>query len=377
MQEPRPIRVMLLCPGLEHARRGFESFARDCFTAFRDDPEIEMTLVKGSGAAAPGEHALGTPTRDARSVRTLARLIGCRPFRVEFVVFALRVAARIRRERPDVVYFSEWDVGRVLAGLQRRSHSRVPLVLCNGTFAVEGFGHLDRVQELTPPGLATVLERGADPERHVLLPLGFDLDIEFAPVTPEERTALRQRLELPTDRRIVISVAALNVSHKRLDHLIEEVARLPEPRPYLVLAGQEEPETPRIRALARARLGDCGHSIRTLTQPEVTDHLRAADQFVLASLHEGLPRALVEALAQGLPCLTHDYPVTRYTLGEHGYYGDFVRPGGLAELLGDERARAHDSERQRLRNAHARSSFGWDGLRPRYHALFRSAAGRA
>ncbi len=363
---------MLLCPGLDHAHRGFESFARDCFAAFGQDPVIDMTLVKGTGPDGPRERALRTPTRDAPAVRAIARLVGCRPFRAEFVAFALRVAPLIRRERPDVVYFSEWDVGRVLAVLQRPAKTRIPLVLCNGTFAVEGFGHLDRVQELTPAGMSLVLERGADPDRHVMLPLGFDIGADFRPVSPQERAALRERLGLPADRRIVICSAALNVSHKRLDYLIEEVARLPSPRPYLVMAGQEEPETAGVRALARARLGDDGHCIRTLPHAEVAGHLRAADQFVLASLHEGLPRALVEAVAQGLPCLTHDYAVTRYALGDHGYFGDFTRPGGLASLLGDERARANDPDRQRARHEHARMNFGWDGLRPRYHELFRS-----
>lgn len=362
------IRVMLLCPGLDHAQRGFESFARDCFAAFRDDPEIDMRLVKGSGPPGERERALGGPTRDAAAVRAIARVVRARAFRVEHVAFALRVAPLVRRERPDVVYFSEWDVGRVLAVLSRRA----PLVLCNGTGAVTGFEHLARVQELTPVALAAVLERGGDPDRHVLLPLGFEIGAGFRPVTADERTRLRGRLGIPTDRPVIVSVAALNATEKRLDYLIEEVARLPAPRPYLVMAGQVEAETPRIRALAARLLGEEGHSIRTLAPGEVGDHLRAADRFVLASVYEALPRALVEALAHGLPCLVHDYPVTRHVLGAHGIFADLTRSGALTELLRAPDAVESEPQRQLARHEHARASFGWDRLRPRYRELFRS-----
>jgi 1,2-diacylglycerol 3-alpha-glucosyltransferase len=372
----RPVRVLLLCSGLDHARRGFESFARECFRALRAEPGLDLSLVKGSGPAAERERAVPAPTRDARLLKALGRLSGREPFRFEQAAFALAVLPLIARRRPDVVYFSEWHTGLVL-GLARRAGlmRRVPLVLCNGTMAVEGFDHLDRVQELTPAALETVLERGGDPARHVMLPLGFGVQEGFAPVTPDERRALRERLGLPAERTVVLSSAALNRHHKRLDYLIEEVARLPEPRPFLLLAGQPEAETAGLRRLAAERLGADGHGIRTVPQETVASLLRASDAFVLASLGEGLPRALIEALAQGLPCLTHDYGVTRFALGEHGRYADLSRPGALAGLLADA-GRDGGPGAQRARHAAAYERFSWDRLRPRYAELLRGAAGR-
>ena len=374
---PRPLRVLLLCSGLDHAHRGFESFAREAFDQLRGEPELDLTLVKGSGPAGDGERSVRMPTRDAALLRALGRAARMESFRFEQMAMALAALPILARRRPDVVYFSEWHTGRALAALQRaRLAPAAPLVLCNGTMAIEGFGHLHRVQELTPAALEAVLERGGDPARHVVLPLGFAIGDELRPAGDQERGALRDRLGLPRDRPVLLSSAALNRHHKRLDYLIEEVAALPEPRPYVLLAGQLEAETPGIRRLALERLGPDGHDVRTVPQREVADLLRAADAFVLASLGEGLPRALVEALAAGLPCLTHDYGVTRYVLGEHGFYADFSQPGGLAGLVRDGAWRAGGDAERHARRRSARERFGWEGLKPRYVELLRGAAGQ-
>jgi 1,2-diacylglycerol 3-alpha-glucosyltransferase len=367
--------VLLVCPGLEHARRGFESFARECFSALRGAAGVRVELVKGSGAVEPGEYRVRTLRRDAPIARGLGRAFGKPAFLFEQLEFALALQPLLVRLDPDVVYLSEWHTGRALSLIRTLTGRRFKLLLCNGTMAVERFEHLDRVQELTPSALDVVLERGADPARHVVLPLGFEVRGEFAPPAPDERRALRERLGLPADRAVVLSVAALNRHHKRLDYLIEEVARLdPSARPFLLMAGQEEDETAAIRALAHELLGGDGHSIRTVPLAEVPDLYRASDVFVLASLGEGLPRALIEALGYGLPCLAHDYPVARYALAEHGRYRDFTQPGALASLLvsalRDPAGGAAAAERHRS----AYERFSWDTLRPRYIELLRSVA---
>jgi 1,2-diacylglycerol 3-alpha-glucosyltransferase len=370
MSENRPIRVLMLCSGLDHAKRGFESFARECIAVLGDEPAVDIELLKASGPPGERERAVPAITRESPLLRALGRASRREPFRFEQAAFALSALPFIARRRPDVVYFSEWHTGLVLGLLGR---AMPPMVLCNGTMAIEHFGHLTRVQELTPAAMRVVLERGGDPARHVLLPLGFAIPERYEPPGAEERDALRARLGLPAGRPVLTCSAALNRGHKRLDYLIEEVARLPEPRPFVLLIGEPDADTPAVRALAADRLGPEGHSIRTVPQHEVGLLLRASDAFVLPSLGEGLPRALIEALAEGLPCLVHDYEVTRFALGEHGRYADFSRPGALAGLLAGLQAEplgAAASERHD--SAYAR--FSWDRLRPRYVELLRGAA---
>jgi glycosyltransferase involved in cell wall biosynthesis len=370
----RTPRVLLVCPGLDHAMRGFESFARECFEALRGEEAIRLRLIKGSGDSRPGELTLPTLRRDRPLAERLARATRQPPFLFEQLAFAITLQPAILRYRPDIVYFSEWHTGRALSALRSLTRQRHKLLLCNGTMAIERFEHLDHVQELTPAALEVVLERGADPERHSMLPLGFEIDPSFTSLSADERLALRRRLAVPDDRPVVLSVAALNNHHKRLCYLIEELAKLPEPRPFLLLAGQPEDETPAIRSLAHERLGADGHSIRTVPQHAVADLYRASDAFVLASLGEGLPRALIEAMSHGLPCFTHAYGVPEFALGPHGRMADLNEPGALARLLSSALASHAAPTEASDRHRFVYERFSWDVLRPRYVDLFRRVA---
>jgi len=315
-------------------------------------------------------------TRDSPLARVLGRLARREPFRFEQMAFAFSLQPELLKGKPDVVYFSEWHTGLVLAQLRRITGARHRLVLCNGTMAHAGFEHLDLVQQLTPVAMRLSLTRETLPSRHTLLPLGVAIEPRFQAVSDADRTALRRAQGLPVDRPILLSVAALNRYHKRIDYLIEEVGRLPEPRPFLVMAGQSEAETPGLRSLAAQRLGAGGHSFRTVPHDQIGDLYRAADAFVLTSLGESFGLVLVEAMSHGLPCYAHDYEITRFVLGGQGRLGNFAEPGGLARLLRDAPLRGRDPETEGARHRAAYDAFSWDRLRPRYVALLRDAANR-
>jgi 1,2-diacylglycerol 3-alpha-glucosyltransferase len=369
--EESRVRVLLACSGLEHAHRGFESFARECFDRLSEHPRLDLWLYKGSGPA--GEHEVSVPSlkRSSPVAKALARLRG-NEIKIEQFAFGFSLQPAVLRLRPDVVYFSEWYTGVVLNKLRRANRQSYALVLSNGSMADRGFEPFDRVHQHTAPALEWVLARGADPARHILLPVAFE--VPDAVPTAEARLALRRRLGLPEDRTIVASVAALNRWHKRLDYVIEEIGRMPEPRPFLLLVGQPEPETDGLRMLAQERLGEGGHSIRTVPRHEVDALLRASDFFVLASFAEGLPRALVEAMAHGLPCLAHDYSVARYALEEHGLLADLSQPGALGGLIETAPEWNPAAAEQRRRSVYER--FSWDALAPQYVEMLHGAAGR-
>jgi glycosyltransferase involved in cell wall biosynthesis len=365
--------VLLTCPGLDHARRGFETFARECFEALRGRPDIEIVLAKGTGARAPDEVVVPTLTRERLVARALARPMSREPYIVEHLAFALALIPFLVRRRPQVVYFSEWHVGRVLAAWRRLSRQSFALVFCNGALVPGGYGRFDRVQQLAPGAIEYSVERGESPGRQEQLPLGVAMESSRQRLTDADRTSLRGRLTLPVERRIVLSVGAIN-RQKRMDYLIEEIASLPEPRPYLLLVGQPEPDTSSLRALARDRLGPDGHGIRTVPPSAMADHYGASDVFVLASLWESFGRVLVEAQSHGLPCLAHAYPIMSWVLGDAGDTADLRRPGGVAAWLRGltDEDFSPDARRRRHRSAYER--FSWNMLADRYVEMLRAAA---
>ena len=165
------------------------------------------------------------------------------------------------------------------------------------------------------------------------MPLGRKIAKDWQPRTMNERSALRRRLELPLDKQIVISVAAINKAHKRIDYLIREVAALPGQRPYLVMLGQQESEAAELRSMAENLLGQGNFLMTSVPYNDVADYYDASDVFVMASVREGFGLVMVEAQARGLACLAHDYETARYVLGSEGSFADFTRPGSLTRLL--------------------------------------------
>jgi len=104
--------------------------------------------------------------------------------------------------------------------------------------------------------------------------------------------------------------------------------------PHLLMAGYEEGEGELARARARVRelmLQDHCKLLGSVAGAEKLELLRAANLFVLPSYHEGLPLAMLEAMAAGLPVLAT--PVGGIPeLIQDGYNGFLVSPGDVDAL---------------------------------------------
>jgi 1,2-diacylglycerol 3-alpha-glucosyltransferase len=369
-----PIRVLLPCSGLGTVMRGFETFAIECHTALRRHPRVRATLVWARGAPAEGERRAPTVRRDSRLARALGALTRRDGYFAEQIVYALALLPVLARERPDVILFSDWALGGALGRLRALTRARYRLLLCNGAPGRPPYDRtIDHVQQLTPAYYEMALAAGEPPERHTLLPLGVALEPELRVPSNDERAALRASLGLPSDRELLLSVAALNMWHKRLDYVIREVAAV-EPRPHLVLLGQREDETPAVLELATSLLGAGGFTARTVAPGDVSAYYRCADLFVLGSLYEASGRVLLEALGHGLPTLCHDSETTRYVTGDHALRGDLSRPGGLTALVAAARADPMSDARRHAQHRFAYATFGWDSLLPRYVEMIEQCA---
>lgn len=163
----------------------------------------------------------------------------------------------------------------------------------------------------------------------VRVPNGVDT-ARFAPAPPEEG----QKRE-----RVLLYVGRLE-PEKNLLRLVDAVARLGERRIRLVLVGDG-----RVRADLVARAGAAGVALElpgVVPHDELPKRFAEADVFVLPSLTEGHPKALIEAMACGVPCAASARGGIP-SLIEHGVTGLLFDPEDpdaiartLAALLDDE-----------------------------------------
>lgn len=360
-------RVFILCSGLGNVKRGFESFTQECFETLSKESKLDITLFKGSGESSDQEITLGNLSRQNWIAVQLGKMIRRNSYYIEQVSFTLSLLQYIYRQQPDVIYFSDGTVGNVLWHWRRLTKQSYKLLFSNGApFFPPFLPYCDHIQQVAPSHFQAALDKGVPAAKQSLVPYGVKIPAELKILSTPEREALRSQLGLPERRQIILSVGAINKSHKRMDYLIRELAALPEPRPYLLLLGQQEAQSPEIHQLGNQLLGTESCQIKTVAPDQVVDYYRVADVFVLASLNEGFGRAFLEAMSYGLPCLAHDYEVARFVLGKEGYFANFELIGSLANLMSQVLAESKDESKPYLRYRHIYDRFSWDNLRPTY-----------
>lgn len=253
-----------------------------------------------------------------------------------------RLAALYRRLQPDIVHCRNWNtwldaaLARLLAGgkptlvwsfhgfadgdwfpRRRRVISRLLSSFTNELFAVcrdsaERYAGLTGIR----PGRFEVLYNGVDCER-------------FRPIA--SKADLRDRLGLPRDERIVLTVASLTPV-KDHDALVRAAAQVVQgtasPTRFLFIGEGA------LRPAIEARLREMGLEGRVLmpgNSDRVPEYLAAADLFVLPSRLEGMSNAILEAMASGLPVVANQVGGNP-ELVEQGVTGLLCSQGDVAEM---------------------------------------------
>jgi 1,2-diacylglycerol 3-alpha-glucosyltransferase len=363
----RPLRIAVASSGLGHVARGVEAWADDLAAALAARGEA-VTLYKGGGRPTrPYERVLPCWQREAaptsRLLCVLPRRLSWRlglgsPYGVEQVTFGLALVRRLRRVPADILHVQDPVVAIIAQRARRLGLIRTRTILAHGTEEPLAFQRkVTFLQHLAPWHLEEARRAGVARRHWVSIPNFIDTD-RFAPGRSPQ---VRADLGLPADARVVLSVAAIKRDHKRIDHLIAEFARLRMEGAYLVIAGGWEPGTDELVAEGRRLLGDRVRFLVQYPRERMPDLYRAADLFVLASLKEMMPVAVLEATASGLPCLVHRHPVLEWMVGRGGEAIDMTAPGGLATALdrwlGDP-TRCHEAGRRAREHCVAQFSVG-------------------
>lgn len=266
---------------------------------------------------------------------------------------ARQIAEILRANRIQVAHSHEFSMGVYGAVAARRAGVRHIITMHGGRYyaergrrraalrwAVRRSDALVAVSEATARDLRATLRLAGD--QVVVVHNGI-------PFREGQRASLRDELGLSADELLLVAVGNLYPvkGHAVLLRALGELHRsgaAANVRWRLAIAGRGEEEE-NLRALV-AEEGIADRVVLLGFRKDVPDILAAADVFVMPSLSEGLPLALVEAMAAALPIVVSDVGGVS-EVAAAGREAILVPPGdvarlaeGVATLLHDHAARA-------------------------------------
>lgn len=377
----RPLRLAALTASLSRAGGGVSEALRSLSHAMRRTGRIEV-------------HALGAVDEGFDEDRALWRGIdaaGAARFGPPSFAYAPGLSERLERIDPDVVHVHGlWTHQSIVALRWARATGRPVVVSPHGMLDVWALSRgrvKKRIAWLAFQG--PLLRRAAcihalcEPEADAIRALGLPNEVSVAPngVDVPEPVAQGPRPDwaaaLAPGERALVFLGRIHPK-KNLPALMRALARTPAAKAWrLVVAGwDQEGHEAQLRALA-GDLGLAGSTIFAGPQfgPMRTATLRAADAFVLPSLSEGLPMAVLEAWACGLPVLM----TGRCNLPEGVAAGAAVEadPDEASLAIGLDRLFALDDDARRAMGARGlrlvRTRFAWSAAASRFEDIYRRA----
>lgn len=339
----------------------------------RQDPRLEVFVYSCHGGVHHEEIATAGAT-----VHLLPRYLP----KID-PLWAVRLGRRMRRDRIDLVHTHLF--GDSLHGvLAARLAGRLPVVM---TLHIGPEG----LSGLQPQGYRWLMRRAtrvvgcsravghayaeaglADGVEIAAIPNGIELDERPTPDARQQRE-LRQRLGVDPEAVLFASIGRLEPQKAHRD-LIDAFARLPPEaaeRSRLVVLGSGPLDAELRRQAEGAGLSD--RVIFAGFRDDVPELLDAIDVVVFSSLYEGLPVALLEAMAAGVCLVTTDVPgiVEAARADREALVSPCSNPQALADSL--TRVAQDRDLRQRLAAAakrRFRERFTADAMVRSYEALY-------
>jgi glycosyltransferase involved in cell wall biosynthesis len=354
VRDPRPrrLRVLQLLAGCRVG--GLERVALTLAERLGERFDFRVVAYDDAwGPLRPAFDAAGAP------VRALPRRPGVD------LRYPLRLARILRREEIDVVHAHN-RTAWFYATLASRLAGGVPVVLTSHDRTAPRLGvrplqrlcarATTRAVAVSDIGRRALLAtEGFDPSRVVVVRNGAD-ERRFR--DGADRPAARRALRLPEDAEVVGTVARLH-PEKNVPLVVRAFAAVAarRPRARLVVAG-DGPELGTCEELARdLRVADRTRFLGE--RADVTGVLSALDVFALGSDSEGLPVALLEAMACGLPVVATDVGAVAEAVAD-GTTGTLVPPRDPAAMARALESLLADPARREFLGGSGRARFSAD-----------------
>ncbi|MBI5201913.1 MAG: glycosyltransferase [Elusimicrobia bacterium] len=215
----------------------------------------------------------------------------------------------ISANKPDIVHAIMYQAIQLCRALKMLGYAQFPLVSAPRVHyrTRSGFSlFIDR--QLKPYDTVLVTESEAS-RKYLVDHQGYKqskthtiyngVDIASWPVSKVSREKIRARLKIEPEDILVGAVGRLD-EQKGHRYLIEAIAKLKAAQPVKLAILGDGPMRRELESLSRALRVEEDVAFAGEV-PDVPNWLSAFDVFALPSLWEGLPNALMEAMAMGLP----------------------------------------------------------------------------
>jgi len=355
------MRIAIASSGLGHVARGIETWAADTASALALRG-ADVTLfsagpvqVLNDGSPKPHISQVRCLRRDSAAAQRMAAIMPPFSWRWglnsevgwEQLSFWFSLWPRLRSGGFHILHVQDPMLAFWCNALRRVGLLSTREILGHGTEEPVWFlARFPFVQQLAPWHLEQALIELRSQGRQALalhwtaIPNFVDAD-RFHP-KGSAPNSLRNDLGIPENALVVGSVAAIKKTHKRIEYLIKETAAWMQARQdaglgpaHLIVAGAKQQQSDELIKAAEALMPGRVHMLTDLPRERMPELYRALDMFVLCSLFEMMPIAVLEALASGLPVVTHQHPVLAWMNGapKGGACIDMTQPGTLAEFL--------------------------------------------
>lgn len=354
------MRILFALPGFHRYDRGAEIALMAVASALAEGGD-DVTLI-GAGPERPGR-PYNYIQASAIPRENFEKLPGLPLFRnetsYEEATFAPSLALKFRPSDYDLTVtcaypFTNWVLRRPALGKKPRH----VFVTQNGDWPAHAtnseyrFFGCDGLVCINPD----FFERNRTRWNSALIPNGMD-SARFLPGAAD-----REAFGLPADKPVVLMVSAL-IASKRVDVGIRAVAQMPDV--HLVDAG-DGPMRGEIDRLANDLMP--GRFSRISVKPEQMPSLyRSADVFLHLSKDESFGNVYVEAMACGLPIVAHDWPRTRWIVGDDEYLADSDDQDALIAAIREALDAGDVGRDARLARA---KRYAWSNIATQYRDFF-------
>ena len=182
-----------------------------------------------------------------------------------------------------------------------------------------------------------------------------------------DREAKRAELGLPENAIAIVSAGILN-KNKNNRVIIEALGLLENKNVYYVVCGEGDEEA-ELRALAES-LGVSNRVLFLGFRTDMKQIMLACDIFAMPSFREGVPRALLEAMDLGLPCIGTRTRGIRELIGNDKLLCGGAKPDEFAAAIDYVINNPEDCERIVARNVEEAKLYSKERVRAQYAAIY-------